>query len=249
MRHPRGRPRRRAGRLGLVEGLPAGGQRGPQPALGPQGLAQGVAGAQGVVRLPGGPPVGGDLGQRGFGVGDPTLQQHCHGQVPADEIAQEPVVLGDLGQGSPGELDGVVGVAMLAGELGPQDRQHGGDVGVPVGVRVGGSLPWVAGGGVFGVGEQGLDLVDATADERPDGPGQAQPRPGTEQPVGQRRQPAVDRGALAALEALLGVLLDQPGRPVGLPGGQGVVHRLIDQPVVLQPGDRVPMQRRHAVGL
>jgi hypothetical protein len=29
MRHPRGRPRRRAGRLGLVEGLPAGGQRGP----------------------------------------------------------------------------------------------------------------------------------------------------------------------------------------------------------------------------
>jgi hypothetical protein len=227
--------------------LSAGRQRGAQPALGALGLASGVAGAQGVVGLPGRPPVGGDVGQRLFGVAGPALQQHRHCQVPADEVPQQPVVLSDLRQGSLGERDGAVGVTVLAGEFGVQDRQHRGDVGVPAGRGAGRSL---AGGiGIFGVGEQGFHLVDAAADECPDGSGQAQPRPGMDQLGGQRRQPAVHRGALAALEALLGVLLDQPGGPVDLPGGQSVAHGLIDQPVGLQPGGRIAVERWQPVGM
>ena len=210
-------------------------------------MAAGVAGAQGVIGLPGRPPIGGDLGKRLLGLAGPALQQHRHGQVPADEIPQEPVIPADVRQGLPGERNRLVSVTVLASELGPQDRQHCRDVGVPAGRGAGRSLP--IGVGVFGLGEQRLHLIDAATDRRPDRPGQAQPRPGLDHLGGQRRQPAIDGRALAVLEALLAVLLDQPGGPAGLPGSQGMIHGRIGLPVGLQPGGRVAVQHRHTVGI
>jgi hypothetical protein len=44
------------------------------------------------------------------------------------------------------------------------------------------------------------------------------------------------------------VPLEQPGRPGGLPGGQGVAHGVVGQAMLLLPGGGVAVQRRHPLG-
>ena len=101
--------------------------------------------------------------------------------------------------------------------------------------RAGRSLP--IGVGVFGLGEQRLHLIDAATDQRPDRPGQAQPRPGLDHLGGQRRQPAIDGRALAVLEAFLAVLLDagRPSWPPRQPGHDPRPHRPARWPPARRP--------------
>jgi hypothetical protein len=89
----------------------------------------------------------------GLGVGHPALQQRRHRQVPADQEAQQPVVLVDVRLGPSGEQDRAAGVAAGPGELGPEDGQHRRDVGVPADRPGPGRLGAAGGMGALGVGE------------------------------------------------------------------------------------------------
>ena len=82
-----------------------------------------------------------------------------------------------------------------------------------------------------------------------EGPGQAEPGPGADQLGRQPGQPPRQGGALPGDQEGVDVLLDQPGRPDRVAGGQGVADGLVDHPVGLCPGGRGPVQLRHPFGL
>jgi hypothetical protein len=67
--------------------------------------------------------------------------------------------------------------------------------------------------------------------------------PGTNQVLGQRRQPGLDGGLLAPqVEDRVEVLFDQPGCPFRLARRQGVADRLVGQLLPLVPRRGVPVQ-------
>ena len=76
-----------------------------------------------------------------------------------------------------------------------------------------------------------------------------QPRPSVDRPWWQGRKPSLQRGALAAQEELVGVPLDQPRRPEGIPSGQRVAHGIVNRPMFLVPQAGVAMQLAHPVGI
>ena len=79
---------------------------------------------------------------------------------------------------------------------------------------------------------------------------QQQPGPGPDQVIGQRRKPPLNRRPFAAqVEDRVEVLLDQPGGPGHLPGGDRVPDRVIGQPTLRVPGGRVTVQFGNPAGL
>ena len=90
--------------------------------------------------------------------------------------------------------------------------------------------------------------IHAVAEESQARLGQQQPRPRAGQPGGQRCQPPLQGRAFAAQEKRVGVPLDQPHRPDGVPGGQGVPHRVVGEAMILTPGGRGPVQARNPAG-
>jgi hypothetical protein len=85
-----------------------------------------------------------------------------------------------------------------------------------------------AGGkGAFGVIEQGLERFHLEAPGSAVRLGQAQAGTVAYRLRRQRRKPAVQGRALAAAEQRLGVPLDQPRIPGGVPGRQRVPHRVV----------------------
>jgi hypothetical protein len=76
-----------------------------------------------------------------------------------------------------------------------------------------------------------------------------QPRAGLDQLHGQRRKPPLNRRPLARAEVRVEMPLDQPGRPVSVPGGQRMPHGVIGQAMLFGPGGRVTVQHPHPAGL
>ena len=98
--------------------------------------------------------------------------------------------------------------------------------------------------------EQRFHRLQAAADEGQESLRQQQPGPGPDQVLGQRRQPPVDRRPFAVhAEDRVVVLLDQPGGPGHLPGGDRVPDRVIGQPALRIPGGRVAVQSGNPAGL
>ena len=91
--------------------------------------------------------------------------------------------------------------------------------------------------------QRDLGRLHAVAEESQARLGQQQPRPRADQPGGQRRKPPLQGRAFAAQEKRVGVPLDQPHSPGGVPGGQGVAHRVVGEDMILTPGGRGPVKR------
>jgi hypothetical protein len=103
--------------------------------------------------------------------------------------------------------------------------------------------------GPLGGLQQWLDLLQPPGQARACRQRQAQPWSGADNRRGQGGKPPIHRHLLAAPQQPREVVLDQPGGPIGVPGGQGMVDGLLDQPLVLEPGGRGPVQLRHPLGL
>jgi hypothetical protein len=99
----------------------------------------------------------------------------------------------------------------------------------------------------FGGLQQWLDLLQPPGQARACRQTQAEPWSGADNRWGQGGEPPVHRHVLAAPQQRREVVLDQPGRPIGGPGGQGVVDGLVDQPLLLEPGGRSLVQVGHPV--
>ena len=248
---------RLAALAGRIQRLPVGRRCRIQVALGALHLAQVVAGAHGekaTEGLAGRPPLGEHLGQAALGWPEPTVQPVHHRQVPAHEGAQQPVVLAQLGQGLPVVVGGEGGITAQPRERGAQERDPRGDIGqhaIALWPSEGRLIRFVAADriGALGVIEQRLERFQLEALGGAVRLGQAQARPVADRFRRQRRKPAAQGRALAAAEQRLDVPLDQPRRPGGVPRGQRVPHRVIGQIMLVAPGGRGPVQRRHPAGL
>ena len=239
---------------GLLQRLPVGRQCRIQVALGALHLAQVVADAHGEKaseELAGRPQLGEHLCQAALGWPGPSAQPVRRRLVPAHQVAHQPVVLAQLGQGLPVVVGREGGITTQPREHGAQERDPRGDIGQRAHRPPGGRLiRFVAADrkGALGVIEQGLECFHLEAHGGAVRLGQAQARTVAYRLRRQRRKPAAQGRALAAAEQRLDVPLDQPCRPGGVPGGQGVAHRVIGQPMLLAPGGRGPVQRRNPAG-
>ena len=240
-----------------VQRLPVGRQCRIQVALGALHLAQVVPNAHGEKaseERADGPPLGEHLGQTALGWPEPTVQPVRHRPVPVHEGAHEPVVLAQLGQGLPVVADRAGGITAQPRERGAQERDPGGDIGQHAIAlrRSEGRFIWFVAAdrkGVLGVIEQGLECFQLEPLGGAVRLGQAQARTVAYGLRRQRRKPAAQGHALAAAEQRLDVPLDQPRRPGRVPRRQRVAHRVIGQVMLLRPGGRGPVQRRHPTGL
>jgi hypothetical protein len=156
------------------------------------------------------------------------------------------LVLGHLGQGRSCVLDHRLRIAPSSCKLGAKERdrrrhrshhanlcQHP-DLPRPV------SLVECA----FGLHQETLDRVQAAEEQLPQPLGQAQRWSGSHRLVRESRQPSLQQRALVAAEGLAQVLFDQSRRPRPIPRPQGMVDRLVDQPVLLAPFGGPPVQLR-----
>jgi hypothetical protein len=154
----------------------------------------------------------------------------------------------------PAEDDRAVGVAAQLGQVRAVERDRRGDVGqqargpahrglIELIVHAAGACQPALGGV-----QQALDRLQAATEQGQQRLRQQQPRPGADQLLRQYRQPALQSRPLAAHQQAVGVPLDQPRRPIGVPGGRRVVHRVVGQPVRLCPGGRGPVQPGHPLG-
>jgi hypothetical protein len=215
-------------------------------------LAEVVEGSHGQEARTGRPLSADQVEQQPLGLGQLTALPGGHGQVPVGRPTERPVLLGELGHGPSDEGVDPFGVPAAPGQVRARDRDRRGQVGHqarrPPDRR---RIRLVAGGRQrrVGIGEQRFGLVHAAHEEGPDRLGQQQSRAGADQLGGQRRHPAVDGGALGALQQRVEVPLDQPRRPDGVAGGQRMPHGVIDQPVALAPGGRGPVQPGHPLGV
>ena len=236
------------------QSLLAGGQRRTQPPLRALHPAKVPADDHGQAVLPGRPDGAGQVGQGAFSLAEVASQPVRPGQIPLGEEARKAVHSGHPGQHLPGELDGTAGVAAQAGKVGPQHRDHCGHI-LPrracrpvFPARSCLFLGWFPGAAgrkrpVGGV-QPALERVGTAVHDRPVGLGDAQPRPVLDQPGGQGSQPPGHGRGFSASRHFPDVPLDHPGRPVAVPGGQGVPDRIVDQPVALTPGGRGAVQLR-----
>ena len=148
--------------------------------------------------------------------------------------------------GLPGQGGGSVGVAAQLGRVAPLQRQHGTGVHQEAAFRARARLEWLLIGSadhLLGRVQQRLHGPQVTAHARHLRLSQQQPGAGTNQVLGQRREPALDGGLLATqVEHRVEVLFDQPGGPFLLARGQGVPDRLVGQPLLLVPSRGVAVQ-------
>jgi hypothetical protein len=173
-----------------------------QAALGLLEVGEIPAGPHGQVALAGRGPVAHHLGQAALGRLETPTQPVGHGQVVARERAQlHPVLLGQLGQGLPGEGSLALGVAAQPGQVRPADRRHrreiGQDAGGPADRRLVRLLTGAAGRLLDGVQER-LGLLGAAAKQRRERLAEAEPWPRADNRGGQGGQPPGHGRALAA---------------------------------------------------
>ncbi len=223
----------------ILERLPVGVGRGIQAALGPLDLAEVLVAPGGHGGLAGRPPLGDARRQRALGLCKPAAQPLGHAQVPVGVGCQQPLALADLGQGPAAECDRAFGVAMEHGEEGAPERDRRGHVGQVARGPADRRLERLIGharsacqralGGI----QRDLGRLHAVAEESQARLGQQQPRPRAGQAGGQRRKPPLQGRAFAAQEKRVGVPLDQSHRPGGVPGGQGVAHRVVGEAMLL----------------
>ena len=167
--------------------------------------------------------------------------------------AQHPFFWFDLGQGLRGERGRGPGVAVQLGEIAAAHRGQGRDIDQVAGRRAAGWLEWLigpAGGRALDRVQEGFHDLEAAADGGHEGLRQQQPGAGPDQVGGEDRQPPVDgRGLAAHVVDQVEVLLDDPGRPEHLAGGDRVADGVVGQVVPGVPGRRVAVQLRQAAGL
>ena len=239
---------------GLLQRLSVGRQCRIQVALGALHLAQVVADAHGEKaseELAGCPQLGEPLCQAALGWPGPSAQPVRRRLVPAHQVAHQPVVLAQLGQGLPVVVGREGGITTQPREHGAQERDPRGDIGQRAHRPSGGCLiRFVVADrkGALGVIEQGLKCFHLEAHGGAVRLGQAQARTVAYRLRRQRRKPAAQGRALAAAEQRLDVPLDQPRCPGRVPGGQGVAHRVVGEAMIFTPGGRGPVQRRDPAG-
>ena len=243
-----------AGRCGDLERLPVGAGRGVQAALGPPDLAEVLVAPGGHGGLAGRPPLSDARRQRALGLCELAAQPLGHAQVPVGVGCQQPLALADLSKGPAAECDRAFGVAMEHGEEGASERDRRGHVGQVARGPADRRLERLIGharsacqralGGI----QRDFGRLHAVAEESQARLGQQQPRPGAGQPGGQCRKPPLQGRAFAAQEKRVGVPLDQSHSPGGVPGGQGVAHRVVGEAMILTPGGRGPVKARNPAG-
>ena len=167
--------------------------------------------------------------------------------------AQQPFFWFALGQGLRGERGRGLGVAMELGEIAAVQRGQGRDIDQVARRHAAGGLEWFIGPArrcaLNRVKERFHDL-EAAAGGGHEGLRQQQPGAGPDHLSGQDRQPPVDgRGLAAGAVDQVEVLLDDPGRPEHLPGGDRVADGVVGQPVPGVPRRGVAVQLRRASGL
>jgi hypothetical protein len=161
------------------------------------------------------------------------------------------LVLGHLGQGRSCVLGHLLGIAPNPRELRAKQRDrrrhlsHHANLCQHAELRR--PLPVVD--CTFGLLKEALDRVQAAEEQLPQPLGQAQRWSGSHRLVRESRQPSLQQRALVAAEGLAQVLFDQSRRPRPVPRPQGMVDRLIDQPVLLAPFGGPPVQLRDPTGL
>ena len=184
----------------------------------------------------------------------PAAQPLGHAQVPLGVRCQHPLALAEVRQGPAAEDNRAFGVAMEHGQQGAPERDRRGHVGQVARGPADRRLERLTGharnasqralGGI----QRDPGRLHAVAEESQTRLGQQQPRPRACRPGGQRRQPPLQGRAFAAQEKRVGVPLDQPHGPGGVPRGQGVPHRVVGQATILTPGGRGPVQRQNPAG-
>jgi hypothetical protein len=176
-----------------------------------------------------------------------------YGQLPLRDRPDYPLVLSALGQGLRSELSRTFGVTAELGEVTTTECDHRGDIHQQAAGPADRGLERLLAG--TGVGklcrvDQLLGRLQAAAHCGRDGLRQQQPGAGPDQISRQRGQPALNHRRFAAQTVgRVEMLLDQPGGPGHLPGGDSVPDRGIGQPALRVPGGRVPVQSRHPAGL
>jgi hypothetical protein len=96
--------------------------------------------------------------------------------------------------------------------------------------------------------QRALDRLQLAADEGQARLGQRQPWAGADQLGGQGGKPTLQRQPLPAQDAGIELAFDQPGRPGGVAGSQGMADGLVGQALCLVPGGHGPVQLLHPLG-
>ena len=248
IRRARGRQRRPAGPCHGFQRLLAGPHDRIQPALSVLNLAQFVAFPGPPGRQAGGPPSGDILREGALGFAEAAVKPPGYGQLPLRDRPQYPLILPAPGQGLRTELSGTFGVTAELGEVTTTERDHHGDIHQQAAGPADRGLERLL--ARTGVGklcrvDQLLGRLQAAAHGGRDRLRQQQPGPGPDQISGQRGKPPLNRRRFAAQTVdRVEMLLDQPGGPGHLPGGDRVPDRVIGQPALGVPGGRVPVQSR-----
>ena len=170
--------------------------------------------------------------QQSLGLGWPALQPLGHARVPPDDGAEHRLAFAAGGHGPRDEIDRGLGVAAKLGEIYAKERDRRRDVHQQASRPSGGRLE-----ALIGIWRRPFGQIQAAPrpPARPPSskgqPGRASNRRG--RAAGQFRwqggQPPLHRRALAVpVEALIEVLLDQPGGLGHLPGGYGVAGGVVD---------------------
>jgi hypothetical protein len=101
----------------------------------------------------------------------------------------------------------------------------------------------------LGIRQASVDVLELAASQQLAGKDVAEHRPAAEQLIGERREPAQQRGLVSASAERGRRQLDQVRGPGKVVGCQGVAYRLGRFAVALVPRTRPPMQLRHVFGL
>ena len=167
--------------------------------------------------------------------------------------AQYPFFWFALGQGLRGERSRGLGITAELGEIAAMERGQGRDIDQEAGRDTGRRLERLigpAGGRALNRLQERFHDLEVAAGGGHVGLREQQPGTGPDHLSGENRQPPVDgRGLAADVVDQVVVLLDDPGRPEHLPGGDRVADGVVGHPVPGVPGRGVAVQLRHAAGL